>query len=133
MFDIIQRQHAEILKLAQDMLKYDSIPQVSENAFNISLLLGNLSGKLTFHLSGEDKCIYPYLMNKQDKTTQETTRQFASEMGGLAQAFNDYITKYLSGIKIKDNPAGFIQESREIMKAVIERIDKEEKFLYPLL
>lgn len=50
----IQLQHQEILGLAQDILNYDSIPKVTANAFEISLLLGRLAGKLSFHLLSEE-------------------------------------------------------------------------------
>jgi iron-sulfur cluster repair protein YtfE (RIC family) len=129
----IQLQHKEILGLAQDILNYDSVPKVTTNAFEISLLLGRLAGKLSFHLLSEDKYIYPYLANKEDKTIQETSKRFAVEMGGLAQAFSDYKTEYLSAAKIKNAPAEFIQTSQRIMGAIMERIEKEEKLLYPLL
>ena len=119
--------------MAQDILNYDSVPEVTANAFEISLLLGKLAGKLNIHLLSEDKYIYPYLAKKEDKTIQETSRRFAAEMGGLAQVFQDYKTEYLSAVKIKNAPTDFIQSSKEIMEAIMERIAKEEKLLYPLL
>ena len=133
MFEIIQRQHSEIIKLTKYLIRHNSIQNVTENAFDISLLIGTLLGKLTMHLSSEDKFIYPYLMNKQDQKIQETSRQFAAEMGGLAQAFSDYKNKYLADSKIKNAPGEFIQEMEKVMQAIVERIEKEEKYLYPLL
>ena len=133
MFEIIQRQHAEILQLAQKISMYDSIPKVRENAFDISLLLGSLSGKLTMHLASEDKFIYPCLMKKQDPKIQETSKQFASEMGSLAQVFNDFKNKYLGDVKIKNAPGEFLEESGRVIEAIGERIAREEKHLYPLL
>jgi hemerythrin-like domain-containing protein len=129
----IQRQHSEILKLTRDLLMYDSVQKVTENAFSLSLLLANLSGKLSIHLSGEDKYIYPFLMSKEDKIIQETSQRFASEMGSLAEVFTNYKTRYLFAFNIKNTPIDFIQESKRVMKAIMERIDKEEKFLYPLV
>ena len=133
MFESIQRQHFEILKLTQDMLLYNSIPKVTEDAFQISLLLGTLAGKLSIHLSGEDQCIYPYLMNKPDEKIQATSRQFAAEMGSLVSLFNEYKTQYLSDTNIKNAPADFIQETQKLMEAITARIEKEEEFLYPLI
>lgn len=129
----IQLQHKEILGLAQDILSYDSVPKVTANAFEISLILARLAGKLSFHLLSEDKYIYPYLMGKEDQTIQETSKRFAAEMGGLAQVFSGYKTEYLSAPKIKNAPADFIQTSKRVFQAIIERIDKEEKLLYPLV
>lgn len=133
MFEIIQRQHAEILQLTQKISMYDSIPKVKENAFDISLLLGALSGKLTMHLASEDQFIYPCLMKKQDPKIEETSIQFASEMGSLAQVFGDYKNKYLGDSKITNAPGKFLGDSGKVMEAIGKRIAREEKYLYPLL
>ncbi len=133
MFEIIQRQHAEILQLAQKISMYDSIPKVREHAFDISLLLGALSGKLMMHLASEDQFIYPCLMEKQDPKIQETSKQFASEMGSLAQVFGKYKNKYLGDSKITNAPGEFLGESGKVMEAIGKRIAREEKDLYPLL
>ncbi len=133
MFEIIQRQHADILQLVQKISMYDSIPKVRENAFDISLLLGALSGKLTMHLASEDQFIYPYLMKKHDPKIQETSKQFASEMGSLARVFDDFKNKYLGDVKIKNAPGEFLEVSGKVMEAIEKRIAREEKYLYPLL
>lgn len=131
--DTIRLQHEEILKLAQEILNYDSVPKVTADAFEISLLIGRLAGKLSIHLSSEDQYIYPYLAQKEDKTIQETSRRFAAEMGGLARVFSDFKAEFMSAPKIKNAPAEFIEASKRVMGAIIARIDKEEKQLYPLL
>lgn len=129
----IRLQHEEILKLAQDILNYDSVPKVTADAFEISLIIGRLAGKLSVHLCGEDQYIYPYLAQKEDKTIQETSRRFAAEMGGLAQVFSDFKAEFMSAPKIKNAPAEFIDTSKKVMGAIMERIDKEERQLYTLL
>lgn len=129
----IQLQHKEILGLAQEILSYDSVPKVIANAFEISLIIGRLAGKLSVHLNGEDQYIYPYLMEKEDKTIQETSQRFAAEMGGLARVLSDFKAEYMSAPKIKNAPAEFIETSKRVMQAIMERIAKEEKQLYPLL
>lgn len=54
-------------------------------------------------------------------------------MGGLAKVFSDFKTRYLSSSKISGNAPAFLAELNQIVKAVNERIGKEEAELYPLL
>jgi hemerythrin len=127
------RQHHEILEIAQKICSYQTEQQVADNAFPISLLLGKLAGKISIHLSTEDKFVYPKLMQHQDITIQERSKRFADEMGDLAKTFENYKTRYLAATKISENASFFIGETKQIVAALSARVEKENNLLYPLL
>ena len=52
-------------------------------------------------------------------------------MGGIKTAFTGYIGKYNTPAAIAAKPAGFISDTQGIVKALGERIRKEEGELYP--
>lgn len=55
----LTRQHKDIVELLDKLDAYSTPQQVEKNAFAISLLLGQLSGKINIHLSNEDRFVYP--------------------------------------------------------------------------
>lgn len=127
------RQHEEILEMTNKIIAYKTEQQIKQEAFNISLLLGQLSGKIKMHLSTEDRCVYPKLMNHVDKKAQDTSKIFAAEMGDLAATFDAFKGRYLGASKIADNSAAFLTESKTVFSALTKRIERENCSLYPYL
>ncbi|MEG6584618.1 hemerythrin domain-containing protein [Dendrosporobacter sp. 1207_IL3150] len=127
------RQHNDIKELAEKINAYRSEQLVTENAFNITMLIGQLSGKIKVHMTTEDKFVYPTLAKHSDSNVRNISGMFYEEMGDLAKVFESYKTKYLSTKNIVTNPASFIAETKTIVHAISKRIDKENTQLYPLL
>jgi len=129
----LKRQHEEILKLVKAIESELEKEKLINNAFAVSLKLGELSGKLLFHLNSEDQYLYPSLLNNGTAAVKKIAQTFMQEMGNITQEFNNYKAKYLSATKIKENPEEFITKTRDIFKVLTKRIEKEEKELYPKL
>ncbi|MCL6477266.1 MAG: hemerythrin domain-containing protein [Peptococcaceae bacterium] len=129
----LKRHHEEILSLVGTIKKLLNQDELYSKALDASLKLGELSGKITVHLTAEDKFLYPKLMGTPNKLIQTTAQRFVDEMGNLAKVFGDYKSKYLAPSNIKADPKGFIQESEVVFAALQKRIDLEKKELYPLL
>ncbi|ADK13472.1 MULTISPECIES: hypothetical protein [Clostridium] len=60
-------------------------------------------------------------------------RQHSEEMKKVTEAYENYKSKYNTSNKITNNIEGFKQDTIQIFKALSDRIDREEKELYPLL
>ena len=129
----VLRQHQEVLSLTSKISSYKNQQQVKENAFEISLLLGQLAGRIKTHLAAEDKFIYPRLMDHPDSQVRMTCEKFPREMGDLAKEFNAYQAKYSGAGKIEADPANFLTDTKDILSALTTRIEKENTSLYPLL
>lgn len=126
--DKFKAQHNEILQIAKEMtaqLKGDNDPAV------LRKLLSNLAGKLNFHLAMEDQALYPRLMERKDSAAQGMAKKFMDEMGGLGKVFGTYNDKWQVSA-IRNDPAGFANETQAVFAALTKRIARENTELYPL-
>ncbi len=119
------RQHKEISELI-NTIKTMAIKDLIANSKEIATTLNNLSGKLKVHLSMEDRYLYPNLKAKN------IAEKFENEMGNLAKEFLNYKEKYNTYIKITESPINFKNETTKIMKALEDRMSREEKDLYTI-
>lgn len=128
---LIKRQHQDILALVEDISGFLNPTSLQENAFQVSLKLGALAGKLMIHLHTEDQHLYPKLL--QDAKSAPATKQFLAEMEEITKIFHTYKTKYNSAKAIKENMVEFIAETENLFYKLKNRIAKEESQLFPLL
>lgn len=131
--DTLKRQHREILRQVQEIERLLTAEYVTDQAFDISLKIGYLSGIIKTHLKTEDEFLYPALGRSQDRQVVERAAEFFKEMGGIAHEFGRFRDDFNTASKIKASPQEFIKRCREIFAVLGQRIDKEEKHLYPLL
>ncbi|NLP36319.1 MAG: hemerythrin domain-containing protein [Firmicutes bacterium] len=128
---MIKRQHEDILALIDEIDDSLDPTYLQENAFQVSLKLGSLAGKLMIHLNTEDQHLYPRLL--ADDNSAATTKRFITEMEDITKVFNNYKTRYNSANAIKENIVRFISETENLFNALRKRIEKEESQLLPLL
>lgn len=105
---------------------------VQQNAGDIGLHISTLAGKIKFHLSMEDKYLYPGLQRSDDERVKKLASDYQKEMGDLAEKFVIYKDKYNTKPKILQNLSTINQETTQIFLAIEKRIQKEEKELYKL-
>lgn len=105
---------------------------VSANAKNIAKILAEISGALKMHLAKEDNSLYPALLKSSDTNVSSTAKKFQSEMGGLKDAWSNYINEWRTDSKISDNVDEFTKQTGGILKALGNRVQQEEKILYPM-
>ena len=120
-----------MLDLLDKLCQYDATG-ARTNAFAISLLLSQLSGKAKIHLASEDQFLYPSLFKYPQPEIQAIARRFAGEMGSLAAEFIAYANKYSNAAKIRDHAEAFIQNTKVVAAKLRERILRENEDLYPL-
>lgn len=125
-------QHRELADLIGQIAGLAASPAAAQaRADDIRGLLNQLAGKLTVHLSGEDKVVYPALAASSDPQVAATAKRFQSEMGGLVEVFKAFNRAWTASA-IKADAARFTAELGQVAKAVGERVQKEETVLYPL-
>ncbi|QIB69537.1 hemerythrin domain-containing protein [Aminipila butyrica] len=127
----LKRQHVEMLEVLGQIrgLKEKNL---EDTAQDLSFNINSLAGKLKMHLLSEDQFLYPKLMKSEDTAVKGTSQKFFQEMGGLAEVFQDFVQKYNIPFKILQNKEQFLKESEQVFKAVEDRIQREDKNLYPL-
>ena len=128
-----KRQHREIRELADKISMILNQDLLVQDPMEVRNLLSTLSGKLMMHLAMEDQFLYPNLMESNDSQIQTTAARFSTEMGDLVKVFKDYSEKWLTPSSIKANPDTFIKDSHDIFQALLRRIEREDRELYPLV
>lgn len=126
--DKFRAQHNEILAVAQEITtEIDG----RADAATLRKLLSNLAGKLNFHLAMEDNALYPRLMQRKDSPAKVLAGKFSAEMGGLADVFTAYNSKWQVSA-IRTDPGSFKSETNQVFSALSQRIARENRELYPL-
>ena len=96
--------------------------------------LRQFRSRFTDHLIVENTRFYLYVkhaMQASDPASTEIARSFQQEMYQIAKVVTTFVDKY-SGNEEMLKSAAFAQELQGIGKALLERIEREEKALYPL-
>jgi iron-sulfur cluster repair protein YtfE (RIC family) len=127
--DKFRAQHDEILAMAGGISRMLEAREPDIMAVRKQLSL--LAGKVNFHLAMEDKALYPRLMERKGTRAEAMAGKFMSEMGGLAQVFGNYTSKWQPSAIRADLP-GFANETRKVFGALAKRIERENSDLYPL-
>ncbi|SHM31268.1 Hemerythrin HHE cation binding domain-containing protein [Caldanaerovirga acetigignens] len=96
-------------------------------------MIGKLSGLLSLHLNSEDKYFYPVLLSHYNPEIRKKALEFTNETGDLSQKFANFKSEYMQAKNIKENPEKFIEDFSKINTALRQRIEREEKYLYPLI
>ena len=131
--DSFRKQHGELLAVAGEIGKLLDPAALAKNATQARMLLSNLAGKLKVHLAMEDQTLYPRLILDPDAKVSALARRFAEEMGGIAEVFGGYMSRWPTSKEIQEAPQQFVADTRKLFAALSTRIDRENNQLYPLL
>ncbi|MBE6043171.1 hemerythrin domain-containing protein [Clostridium sporogenes] len=129
----LKRQHNDIIGLVNYVLKEIENNMVEQNIQEIVLNINTITGKLKIHLLNEDKYLYPNLINNTDITLDAFGKRFFEEMKEVTMAYENYKSKYNTANKIKQNIEAFNKDTKQVFKTLMDRIQREENELYPLL
>jgi len=88
---------------------------------------------LVSHLDVEDKLLYPKLASSEHEDAKELGKKFSDEMMGITKVVIAFFDKYghAAAPKLRQD-AEFNKEVVALVDAVKDRIDKEEKILFPV-
>lgn len=128
-----KRQHGEIMELATYILDNIEKHTVEQNVHEIVKSINTMAGKLKMHLLNEDKYLYPQLLKSPDIKLNTFGKKYYEEMKEVTEVYENYKLKYNTASKIQQNVDGFNKETKEVFKLLANRVDREEKELYPLL
>ena len=127
----LERQHDEVKKLFKDIKSNINNIEVKENLDKIVLDINTLAGKLTVHMNSEDKFLYPRLLNSEDSKIKSMAKEYIEEMGDIHNKFKEYKSTFNTKGKIIENKDAFMKETTRIITLMENRINKEDKKLYP--
>lgn len=131
--DSFLRQHRDIMEevnfLEDTLSKGDYENYLGDFATHISML----AGKIKVHLSAEDKFLYPNLLESKSEELKTMAAEYIKEMGHISEAYTDYKNQFNTRSKIISNINVFVEQSKDIIKEIKNRIAKEERELYKLV
>lgn len=128
--DLLREQHKNIRREILEIEQGISNGNIDNQAFDLALKIGKLSGTLVLHLKSEDNYLYPHLKSSKDEALRKTAEQLNLEMGSLAAEFMKYKGTYMSAPKIKANNQEFIEDTKKIITALKNRLDQEDLRIY---
>ena len=131
--DLLKNQHIMIRLLVSEIESRIQERDIVPQAFELSLKIGQLSGSLVLHLKSEDEILYPTMMRSTTDKIRKTAEEFNREMGSLAQKFIEYKRTYMLASNIKVDPKKFIAETETIICALKNRLENEDRILYPMV
>ncbi|KYH28245.1 MULTISPECIES: hemerythrin domain-containing protein [Clostridium] len=129
----LKRQHIEIRELVNFISNLINKNNIENDASEIAKNINILSGKVKIHLDSEDKFLYPGLLKEGNEKIKNIASTYINEMGNIALVFNDYKNRFNTKTKILSDIDGFKKETYEVFKVLLNRLEKEDKELYPLI
>lgn len=124
----LRAQHEQISLTARQLAQATSNSSIPQS---VAALRWSLARQLIAHLALEDRILYPAMQQSQDLTARKTAAQLQSETGALADRFTRYMADWSDDRIAREWPA-FCAETRLILAALAERVDRENRTLYPL-
>jgi hypothetical protein len=82
------------------------------------------------HLKSEDWLLYPRLMCSSNAELSRLATAFSEEMGGVAETFRAHSERW-GADAIAADWNGYRHETAELLRALVLRIQREERDLYP--
>jgi len=67
--------------------------------------------------------LYPALFRHPDKQISELAKKYIEEMGGISEAFNQYLSGWPHAASIQERPDDFISETQKIFDTLGKRIE----------
>ncbi|MFK2879156.1 hemerythrin domain-containing protein [Rhodanobacter hydrolyticus] len=126
-----KKEHVDLLS-AVTLLRELVQQGCKEHAEAIHRQLSAMSSAIKLHLAAEDRMLYPALMRAADPAIAQTGQRFQEEMGGLATTYMAFATRWALANKIAADPQGFRDDANEVFKALHQRVQRENRELYPL-
>lgn len=126
----LKGDHAYLLR------RYREIEQLAQKGelAAIPMALAGFKNKFDLHILNENLQFYCHLEHSLARRPGDLARikEFRTEMNAIARAVVNVVKKYrLEGVRPETVPA-FLAELRAVGAALMQRIEREEKDLYPL-
>jgi hypothetical protein len=126
--------HAELRQMIEDLRSILTTDQlrIRPNAKTAHELLCDLGERVRRHLAEEDRGLYPSLLIHDDPKVKSIAWGFISGERPLRKTFDDYHKNWLKNCDFNFSDE-FLAETHEVFDMVGQRIDREERVLFPKL
>ena len=128
--DKFKHQHTDILHsiaTLRDLTHAGVVP----NAAEIARRIVAMSGTIKLHLAVEDQALYPALQRGGDEALARMGRQYQSEMGPIASAYDAFARRWNTEASLRADVQGFRADANRVLRQVYERMQREDRDFYP--
>jgi hypothetical protein len=130
--DNLTRQHGELVKVATQMFGWLDVGKLQrQGGGEAHRALSSLTGILNVHLAMEDRSLYPRLLQHDDAQLRTLARRFLDERVRLQEHFDAYRARWTSAAVIEADAAAFIDQTREVLGLMWNRMKLEDEVLHP--
>jgi hypothetical protein len=130
--DKFKHQHIDILG-AIAALRTLVQAGIASHAADIAQRIVAMSGTVKLHLTVEDSVLYPTLEASGDANLARMSRHYKEEMNGIAGAYLAFAAKWNTPRLLIEQPETFRAEANHVLKALYERMKKEDREFYPAI
>ena len=128
--DRYHREHSTILGQIE-ALRSLSRAGIGANAAEIARRIVDTASLIKFHLAAEDQVLYPQLAKSGQPEVARLSTRYQQEMHGLAAAFGEFVVRWRVPARLEADPDGFRRDANTVLKALYERLRREDEELYP--
>lgn len=128
----LRHQHDAAISMGDRLLDLIDSYRGDVDAYPIALQFNKLVGLLRVHLAQEDVQLYPDLMASSDSKTAKLAKAYVAEMGSLASELELFAQRWSSSAVIATDFDEFAEATRELILQLVVRIERENRYLYPL-
>lgn len=123
-------EHADLARMVDELRR--AVDDDEPDFDRLARARWRLGFLLAVHLAKEDKHVYPALKRHENASLASLATAYETEMGDLDQRFRDYLADWPIQI-ITRRWLQFRLATTDLMDKLVQRIEREERELYPLL
>lgn len=124
----LRQQHEDISRTAGQLARAIATQNGPQG---VGAIRWQLARQLIAHLALEDRILYPSLHRDGSSQVRATALMLQEDTGALAEQFSRYMAAWSDDRVAREWPA-FCGATRLILQTLTERVDREERTLYPL-
>lgn len=130
--DELKQQNEDIARLCEVLSVLVEHKSMHNNPV-VCELMARFKEKVWMHLVFEDNTIYSELAGHSDPAVRDIARQFHDSARQIKKHFSGYIRHWCKPTVEDSEHEALLQESREIFRLIRERIDYENRQMFPLV
>jgi len=132
--DRLRRQHAELLRLADEIAPLLEVERLLKDHVEVRLKLSAWARRLKAHVALEERSVYPRLLQHQDPFVTTKAIRYQQKMQPLSDRITQYVERWTpTESAIQDDPTLFATETKTLFGLLSKRFQLEEKDLYLLV
>ena len=129
----ITKQHQQIKELSfilKRLIEDQSFAQMETTCD----LFFNYSTKVDHYFKTVESSVYKHMLVHSDENVKKTAYRFMAGSCGIKRIFNQYRQTWCHNKKLRvNNHPRFRQESEDVFKLIMQRLNDEATHLYPVI